>query len=528
MENKFFENEERVEEKNSSTPRGFEEYTQSPQKQRFPRRMDNGNEPQAEGRSEEYGASNAPAGSAGRRRVRISEMDRERSSSDYQQNYRRSMDSDSYRPNEYGNMNRHPRSQYQDNRRSERSYNSYQAGNDRYNQDNNNYRDYSPGNYQRERFGYENNGYSPAQSAEYDEKYEQRRYSRQNQYGDNNYHPHGERNFTPYRQPREPRYGNNNPQSRGRYNNNNNPYRQRPQRNEYNEGYGAPNNNYYGNNRPNNNFSKNNKGKKQRSNQSQQRVFHPRPKPIVYTQDHIDVTEPIRLNKYMANSGVCSRREADELIQAGKVMVNGVVVSELGAKVYVTDEVKLNDQLLSLENKVYVLLNKPKNCVTTSDDPQERLTVLDLVKTACKERIYPVGRLDRNTTGVLLLTNDGDLATKLMHPSYDKKKIYHVWLDKPVAVEDMQKIADGIELEDGEIHADAISYVSQDDMSQVGIEIHSGRNRIVRRIFEHLGYKVYKLDRVYFAGLTKKNLGKGKWRYLSQEEVNMLRMGAFE
>ncbi|WP_449421035.1 pseudouridine synthase [Porphyromonas canoris] len=455
-------------------------------------------------------------------------MDRERSSSDYQQNYRRSMDSDSYRPNEYGNMNRHPRSQYQDNRRSERSYNSYQAGNDRYNQDNNNYRDYSSGNYQRERFGYENNGYSPAQSAEYDEKYEQRRYSRQNQYGDNNYHPHGERNFTPYRQPREPRYGNNNAQSRGRYNNNNNPYRQRPQRNEYNEGYGAPNNNYYGNNRPNNNFSKNNKGKKQRSNQSQQRVFHPRPKPIVYTQDHIDVTEPIRLNKYMANSGVCSRREADELIQAGKVMVNGVVVSELGAKVYVTDEVKLNDQLLSLENKVYVLLNKPKNCVTTSDDPQERLTVLDLVKTACKERIYPVGRLDRNTTGVLLLTNDGDLATKLMHPSYDKKKIYHVWLDKPVAVEDMQKIADGIELEDGEIHADAISYVSQDDMSQVGIEIHSGRNRIVRRIFEHLGYKVYKLDRVYFAGLTKKNLGKGKWRYLSQEEVNMLRMGAFE
>ncbi|MGL5732035.1 MAG: pseudouridine synthase, partial [Bacteroidales bacterium] len=178
--------------------------------------------------------------------------------------------------------------------------------------------------------------------------------------------------------------------------------------------------------------------------------------------------------------------------------------------------------------KVYVLLNKPKDCVTTSDDPQERLTVLDLVKNACTERIYPVGRLDRNTTGVLLLTNDGDLASKLTHPKYDKKKVYHVWLDKDVEMEDIKQIASGIELEDGEIHADAISYADEDDAKQIGIEIHSGKNRIVRRIFEHLGYRVLKLDRVMFAGLTKKNLPRGRWRYLTQDEVNMLKMGAFE
>ncbi len=179
------------------------------------------------------------------------------------------------------------------------------------------------------------------------------------------------------------------------------------------------------------------------------------------------------------------------------------------------------------ERKCYVLLNKPKDCVTTSDDPNGRTTVLDLVRTACKERIYPVGRLDRNTTGVLLLTNDGDLASKLTHPKYVKKKIYHVWTDRDISEEDMQRIADGIELDDGEIHADAVSYVS-DERNQAGIEIHSGRNRIVRRIFEHLGYRVTKLDRVYFAGLTKKNLPRGRWRYLTQEEVNILRQGAFE
>jgi pseudouridine synthase len=183
---------------------------------------------------------------------------------------------------------------------------------------------------------------------------------------------------------------------------------------------------------------------------------------------------------------------------------------------------------VSLESKVYVLLNKPKDCVTTSDDPQARLTVMDLVKGACKERIYPVGRLDRNTTGVLLLTNDGDLASKLTHPQFLKKKIYHVYLDKNVTKHDMEQIAAGVTLDDGEIHADAISYATETDKDQVGIEIHSGKNRIVRRIFESLGYKVIKLDRVFFAGLTKKGLRRGEWRYLTEQEVNILRMGAFE
>ena len=253
-----------------------------------------------------------------------------------------------------------------------------------------------------------------------------------------------------------------------------------------------------------------------------------RKKQIEYKEQFTDPNEPIRLNKFLANAGVCSRREADEFIQKGAVKVNDVVVTELGTKITRQDVVTFNEKPVQIESKVYIVLNKPKNCVTTSDDPQERLTVMDLVKNACQERIYPVGRLDRNTTGVLLLTNDGDLASKLTHPSFKKKKIYHVWLDKNVAIEDMEKIANGLELEDGEIHADAISYASEDDKSQVGIEIHSGRNRIVRRIFESLGYHVTKLDRVYFAGLTKKNLGRGKWRYLNEREVNALRMGAFE
>lgn len=250
-------------------------------------------------------------------------------------------------------------------------------------------------------------------------------------------------------------------------------------------------------------------------------------KPVKY-KENIDPNTPIRLNKYLANAGVCSRREADSYITAGVVKVNGQVVSELGAKVTRGDHVTFHDQLVSLESKIYVLLNKPKNCVTTSDDPENRKTVMDLVKNACTERIYPVGRLDRNTTGVLLLTNDGDLASKLMHPKFKKKKIYQVRLDRDVAIEDMQAIADGIELDDGEIHADSIAYVAEDVLNEVGIEIHSGRNRVVRRIFEKLGYQVVKLDRVYFAGLTKKNLPRGRWRYLTEKEVNMLRMGAYE
>ena len=251
-------------------------------------------------------------------------------------------------------------------------------------------------------------------------------------------------------------------------------------------------------------------------------------KQIEYKEQFVDPNEPIRLNKFLANAGVCSRREADEFITAGVVSVNGEVVTELGTKIKRGDEVKFHDQTVSIERKIYVLLNKPKDTVTTSDDPQARRTVMDLVKGACDERIYPVGRLDRNTTGVLLLTNDGDLASKLTHPKYLKKKIYHVHLDKNLTKADMEQIAAGIQLDDGEIHADAISYTDDVKKDDVGIEIHSGKNRIVRRIFESLGYKVMKLDRVYFAGLTKKGLRRGEWRYLTEQEVNFLRMGSFE
>ena len=251
-------------------------------------------------------------------------------------------------------------------------------------------------------------------------------------------------------------------------------------------------------------------------------------KRIEYKEENYDPNEPVRLNKFLANAGVCSRREADEFIQAGVVTVNGEIVTELGTKVLRTDEVKFHEQPVTIAKKVYVLLNKPKDYVTTSDDPQQRKTVMDLVKGACPERIYPVGRLDRNTTGVLLLTNDGDMASKLTHPKFLKKKIYHVYLDKNVTARDLQQIAEGIVLEDGEIKADAVEYADPVDKKQVGIEIHSGKNRIVRRIFESLGYKVTKLDRVQFAGLTKKNLRRGDWRYLTEDEVDRLRMGAYE
>lgn len=253
-----------------------------------------------------------------------------------------------------------------------------------------------------------------------------------------------------------------------------------------------------------------------------------RKKQLEYHDALLDPDAPIRLNKFLANAGICSRREADEFIAAGVVSVNGEIVTELGSKVKPTDEVKFHDQPVKLEHKVYVLLNKPKGYVTTMDDPQDRKTVMQLVARACKERIFPVGRLDRNTTGVLLFTNDGDLTSKLTHPKFMKKKVYHVTLDRNVAHSDLEQIAAGVTLEDGEVHADAISYASETDKSQVGIEIHSGKNRIVRRIFEHLGYRVEKLDRVLFAGLTKKNLRRGEWRYLTEQEVNMLRMGAFE
>ncbi len=239
-------------------------------------------------------------------------------------------------------------------------------------------------------------------------------------------------------------------------------------------------------------------------------------------------SELVRLNKFIATSGICSRREADEYIRTGLVKVNGVIITEMGVKINPTDEVKFNDSLIKSERKVYILLNKPKDFITTVDDPFAKRTVLDLVKNACRERIYPVGRLDRNTTGVLLLTNDGELTKKLTHPKYEKKKIYHVGLDKFITRADLEKIAEGIELEDGFIKADAISYIEDGDKKQVGIELHSGKNRIVKRIFERLGYEVVRLDRVYFAGLTKKNLPRGHWRALTEQEIGMLKMGAYQ
>jgi 23S rRNA pseudouridine2605 synthase len=238
--------------------------------------------------------------------------------------------------------------------------------------------------------------------------------------------------------------------------------------------------------------------------------------------------ELIRLNKYIASTGVCSRREADEFIQAGLVTVNGKLVTELGTKISPADAVKYNGETLQEERKVYIIMNKPKDYVTTVEDPHAKRTVLDLLRGACRERIYPVGRLDRNTTGVLLLTNDGELTKRLTHPKFEKLKIYHVQLNKGLKGGDMEKVSTGVTLEDGLIKADAISYADPSDKSQVGIEIHSGRNHIVRRIFEHLGYEVVKLDRVYFAGLTKKNLHRGEWRFLSQKEIAMLKMNAFK
>jgi 23S rRNA pseudouridine2605 synthase len=236
--------------------------------------------------------------------------------------------------------------------------------------------------------------------------------------------------------------------------------------------------------------------------------------------------ESTRLNRYIANAGLCSRREADTFIATGCVTVNGKVVSEMGFHVKPGDQVSFNGKIINTERKVYVLLNKPKGYVTTVEDPHAEKTVMDLVKNACPERIYPVGRLDRNTTGLLLITNDGELTKRLTHPKYNRKKIYHVFLDKKVTKAHLLEIVDGVTLEDGTVAADSVNYVTDDDKKQIGIEIHSGKNKVVRRIFEHLGYKVVKLDRVYFCGLTKKNLPRGKWRFLTKEEINLLKMSS--
>jgi 23S rRNA pseudouridine2605 synthase len=239
------------------------------------------------------------------------------------------------------------------------------------------------------------------------------------------------------------------------------------------------------------------------------------------------VPDLIRLNRFIANSGLCSRREADEIIQKGYISVNGKKVTELGTRVRLKDDVRYRGRKLSAEKKVYILMNKPKGYVTTVEDPHAEFTVLDILGDKCPERVYPVGRLDKATTGVLLLTNDGDLTGKLTHPKYNRKKIYHVFLDKPVQKNDLVKLTVGMELDGELVVADSVSYADPDDRSQIGIELHSGQNRVVRRLFESLGYKVKKLDRVYFAGLTKKNLPRGKWRFLTEKEVNMLKRGTY-
>ena len=246
-----------------------------------------------------------------------------------------------------------------------------------------------------------------------------------------------------------------------------------------------------------------------------------------YRERFEDPTKPIRLNKYLANAGICSRREADDFIQAGVITVNGEVVDSLGAKVLPTDKVMFHDQPVRREHKVYILLNKPKNTVTTTDDPQERHTVLDIVRNACAERIYPVGRRDRNTTGLLLLTNDGDLAARLTHPKFEKKKVYAATLDRDLEEADELSLRAGIQLDDEMIIPDALEFPKEDRV-HIGLEIHSGQNRVVRRMFEKVGYRVLQLDRVSFAGLTKKNVPRGKYRFLTEKEVGYLQMGAFE
>lgn len=406
-------------------------------------------------------------------------------------------------------------------------------------------------------------GYSRSNRDGYKSYNNREGYNRNNRYEGGSYgrrpNYNNDRNERPYRSSYNPRFNNNDGENRQQRNYGERPYRprynnaeggeQRPYRPRFNNAEGGEQRPYrprYNSGQQNDNgyrpqyrprFNNENQGGygrpqgggyRPRTADYNPNAKYSKKKQIEYKDILTDPNEPIRLNKFLANAGICSRREADEYITAGVVSVNGEVVTELGTKIKRTDEVKFHDQPVSIERKVYVLLNKPKDCVTTSDDPQERKTVMDLVKGACKERIYPVGRLDRNTTGVLLLTNDGDLASKLTHPKFLKKKIYHVYCDKNVTKADLDKIVAGITLDDGEIHADAVSYASDSDKSQVGIEIHSGKNRIVRRIFESLGYRVVKLDRVYFAGLTKKGLRRGDWRYLTEKEVNILRMGSFE
>ncbi|MCD8094361.1 MAG: RNA-binding S4 domain-containing protein [Bacteroides sp.] len=435
---------------------------------------------------------------------------------------------------ENGDRPYRPRFNSENGERPQRPYNSDRPYRPRFNPNAENGGERPQRSYNSERsYGSSDHPYRPRYNSENGER-PQRPYNSERSYGssDRPQRPrfnseNGERPQRPYNNDRS--YGSSDRPYRPRYNSEggdrpqrpygNNGGGDRPYRPRFNSGGGRPGG--YGNR---DSYSR----PIRRTDDYDPNAKYSKKKQIEYKEQFVDPNEPIRLNKFLANAGVCSRREADEFITAGVVSVNGEVVTELGTKIKRGDEVKFHDQTVSIERKIYVLLNKPKDTVTTSDDPQARRTVMDLVKGACDERIYPVGRLDRNTTGVLLLTNDGDLASKLTHPKYLKKKIYHVHLDKNLTKADMEQIAAGIQLDDGEIHADAISYTDEFKKDDVGIEIHSGKNRIVRRIFESLGYKVMKLDRVFFAGLTKKGLRRGEWRYLTEQEVNYLRMGSFE
>ena len=347
---------------------------------------------------------------------------------------------------------------------------------------------------------------------------------RQHAYGDRPQRPYGER---PYGEHQSRPYGER--QAR--------PYGDRPQRNSAEQRpYGdRPQRRQGPKPSQGKKFSKNNKKTWTAATEAGiDRMISRRPQVAAQAENYSDndyvkvpIQEEVRLNKFIANSGVCSRREADTLIQAGVVTVNGEVVTELGTKVNIyKDEIKFNGEKLKGEEKVYLVMNKPKGYVTTASDPHAEKTVMDLLK-GCRYRVFPVGRLDKNTTGVLMFTNDGEIAERLTHPSYDKKKIYQVSLNKPLEQEDFDKILAGVVLSDGEVRADELEYIDADDHRKLGIEIHSGKNRIVRRIFESLGYEVKALDRVYFAGLTKKGLKKGEWRQLTEGEVNILKMGAY-
>jgi len=448
----------------------------------------------------------------------------------------------SYRPR-YNSDDRRPqhndRPRYSDNQGGDRPQRSYRP---RYNSgggyDN---RQHSTGGYRPRTNSYNNNRedsrdpYSQYGNTDRSERPSRPSYGAREE-GERSYRPrtnnYGSRDGGGYR-PRTNSYNN-----RGGYNNDRGGYSN--DRGGYNNDRGGYSNNRGGYNNDRGGYNNDRSGGYNRDHRrpsfNSRPSFNNRPddrgafsakKKIEYKEQEHDPEETIRLNKYLANAGVCSRREADEYITTGAVLVNGEVVKELGTKVRRADEVKFRDEVVSIERKIYVLLNKPKDCVTTVDDPQDRTTVLDLVKGACEERIYPVGRLDRNTTGVLLLTNDGDLASKLTHPKFLKKKIYHVFTDRPVTNADMDQIASGVTLDDGVIQPDGLNYV-EEKRNQVGLEIHSGKNRVVRRIFESLGYRVVKLDRVLFAGLTKKGLRRGDWRFLTEKEVNFLRMGSFE